>query len=233
VPETIPPEPAIDTGAQAVATVPAEQPFPAFLDGFELTEGLHRLRGNEALYRKLLLSFATKYTQRAGDIRQALDGHDYHRAHGLIHDIKGLAGNLAALRLQAAAAELERLVKHADETAPPTPESLDSAFTAFERLLVQALGAARTLEPVESEPGAAPSGEPARAMPPDLAKEAAGRLREAAEMGDVSGLAAVAEEMASRCADFAVYRSRIIQLADDFDFDGILALADDLEKAPG
>jgi two-component system sensor histidine kinase/response regulator len=233
VPETIPPEPAIDAGAQAVATVPAEQPFPAFLDGFELTEGLHRLRGNEALYRKLLLSFATKYTQRAGDIRQALDGHDYHRAHGLIHDIKGLAGNLAALRLQAAAAELERLVKHADETAPPTPESLDSAFTAFERLLVQALGAARTLEPVESEPGAAPSGEPARAMPPDLAKEAAGRLREAAEMGDVSGLAAVAEEMASRCADFAVYRSRIIQLADDFDFDGILALADDLEKAPG
>jgi hypothetical protein len=51
-------------------------------------------------------------------------------------------------------------------------------------------------------------------------------------MGDVSGLAAIAEEMASRCKDFVPYRSRIAQLADDFDFYGILALANDLEKAP-
>ena len=65
-----------------------------------------------------------------------------------------------------------------------------------------------------------------------MAREAAGRLREAAEMGDVSGLTAIAEEMASRCKDFVPYQSRIAQLADDFDFDGILALANDLEKAP-
>jgi two-component system, sensor histidine kinase and response regulator len=232
-PETIPPEPAVVAGQQSVATASAEQPFPAFLEGFELAEGLHRLRGNEALYRKLLLSFATKYTQRAGDIRQALDAGDYHQAHGLIHDIKGLAGNLAALQLQVAAAELEKLVKHVDEKTPPAPEILNRTFTAFETLLDQALRAARTLEPLESEPGAAPAAEPAPGMPPDLAREAAGRLREAAEMGDVSGLAAIAEEMVSRCKDFAPYRSRVIQLADDFDFDGVLALANDLEKAPG
>ncbi len=89
---------------------------------------MQRLRGNEALYRKLLLSFATKYTRMADDIRHALDARDYHQAHGLIHDIKGLAGNLAALQLQAAAAELEKLVKHADDKDPPSPEALEHAL---------------------------------------------------------------------------------------------------------
>jgi two-component system, sensor histidine kinase and response regulator len=51
-------------------------------------------------------------------------------------------------------------------------------------------------------------------------------------MGDVSSLAGIADEMASRCKDFAPYQSRIAQLADDFDFDGILALANDLERIP-
>ena len=49
-------------------------------------------------------------------------------------------------------------------------------------------------------------------------------------MGDVSGLTAIAEEMASRSRAFAPYLGRIAQLADDFDFEGILGLADDLEK---
>jgi hypothetical protein len=70
-------------------------------------------------------------------------------------------------------------------------------------------------------------------VPPDLAREAASRLREAAEMGDVSGLTNIAEEMASRCEGFAPYQGKIAQLADDFDFDGILALTKELEKPPG
>jgi PAS domain S-box-containing protein len=228
--ETIPREPASEANRPTVAASTAEQPFPASLDGFELAQGLHRLRGNEALYKKLLLGFAAKYTKTARDIRHALDAGDYHEAHGLIHDVKGLAGNLAALRLQAAAGDLERLVKHSDEKAPPSPEILSAIFTTFETLLDQALRSAQSLELPPAEPCAPPSEVPAGEVPPDLAGEAASRLREAAEMGDVSGLAAIAEEMTSRCEGFAPYRSRIAQLADDFDFEGILALADDLEN---
>ncbi|HBD07359.1 MAG TPA: two-component system sensor protein, partial [Syntrophobacteraceae bacterium] len=84
--QSLPPKPeAVEiTPAVDISTVPP--PFPVTLEGFELADGLRRLRGNEALYRKLLLSFATKYTQRAADIRHALDARDFHQAHGLIHD---------------------------------------------------------------------------------------------------------------------------------------------------
>ncbi len=58
-------------------------------------------------------------------------------------------------------------------------------------------------------------------------------MREAAEMGDASGLTAIAEEMASRSKNFAPYQRRIAQLTDDFDFEGILGLANDLEEMPG
>jgi two-component system, sensor histidine kinase and response regulator len=210
--------------------IPAEAPpFPDALDEFVLMDGLKRLQGNKALYRKLLTGFAVRYTQTADDIRQALDTGDYRNAHQMLHDIKGLAGNLAALHLQAAAAELEKLIKHADETNPPLPDAVASAFLLFETRMDRALRSAQSLESLTAERSPAPSAEPTGQLPSDLAAEAAGRLREAAEMGDVSGLKAIAEEMASRSKDFAPYQSRIFQLADDFDFEGILQLASDLE----
>jgi hypothetical protein len=46
----------------------------------------------------------------------------------------------------------------------------------------------------------------------------------------VSELEAIAEEMASRSKDFTPYASRIVELTNDFDFEGIIALADDIEK---
>ena len=122
-------------GRRRCRATTAAPPFPASLDGFDLKEGLQRLRGNQALYRKLLVSFATKYTTRAGDIRSALDAGDFATANGLVHDLKGLAGNLSALQLQAAAAELEKLVKYVGEKGPPDPARLKEAFAALEARL--------------------------------------------------------------------------------------------------
>ena len=216
------------------APTPAEAPpFPDALEGFDLMAGLNRLQGNKALYRKLLTGFAARYMQTAGDIRQALETRDYPKAHGMIHDIKGLAGNLAALPLQAAAAELEKLIKHADEKNPPPADALNEAFVAFETRMDQALRSAHVLASLEAEPTPAPKVESKGDLPPDLARDAAGKLREAAEMGDVSALTAIAEEMTSRSKSFASYQIRIAQLTDDFDFEGILALANDLEIMPG
>ncbi len=148
---------------------PAAQPFPASLDGYDLTAGLRRLQGNEALYRKLLLSFADKYASAAGDLRQLLDGGDYDKAHRLIHDIKGLAGNLAADRLQIATAELEKLVKPANAGNPPDPEALAGARSAFEGLLSQALTSARSLLPSSSTSGQEmPTAQPLSADPARL-----------------------------------------------------------------
>jgi two-component system, sensor histidine kinase and response regulator len=229
-PDAIVPKIAPEVHGDSVPASPEALPLPDSLDGFDISEGLKRLRGNTALYRKLLVSFATRYTQTAGDIRQLLDIRDYDKAHGLVHDVKGLAGNLAATELQAAAAELEKLVKHADPKNPPSPETNDKTFAPFEFQLARALRSAQSLASAEIKSVTEQPSESAVALPTELAKEAAVRLREAAEMGDVSGLTAIAEEMTSRSVNFAQYQGRIAQLADDIDFDGILELANDLEK---
>jgi PAS domain S-box-containing protein len=215
-------------------SMPAEDPpFPDSLDGFDLGDGLLRLQGNKALYRKLLINFAKNYKRKVDEIGHALDARDYAKAHGMIHDIKGLAGNLAALQLQAAAGEMEKLIKHADKENPPLPDALTQAFAIFETRMNEALSSGQGLESRSDKPGPVSSPQSMGALPPDLAKEAAKRLREAAEMGDVAGLTAIAREMASRSKDFEPYQSQIARLTDDFNFEGVIGLADDLEKIQG
>ena len=86
--------------------------LPMSLAGFDLAQGLLRLRGNQKLYKKLLVDFAASYSQAATDIRKRLDDKNLVQAHQLVHNLKGLAGNLAATDLLASAVELERLIKN-------------------------------------------------------------------------------------------------------------------------
>jgi CheY-like chemotaxis protein len=206
-----------------------ETELPDRLPEFDIQEGLQRLVGNRALYRKLLVNFATQYRDAAVTIRQALDAGDYTQAHGLVHAVKGVAGNLSAKDLQSQAAGLEKSVKHVDPAHPPTGAELDAAFEPFQAALERALAAVEPLvpaAPASPAPGPEADGE----LPPALAREAAARLREAAELGDVSGLAAVCDDLAAKSPAFAPYKAKVAQLADDFDFDGVLRLAEELER---
>jgi PAS domain S-box-containing protein len=217
------------TGPQVKKPAPPEQTLPDALPEFDLAEGLQRLMGNRALYRKLLVNFATQYANAAADIRSALDAGDFGHAHGLVHAIKGVAGNLAAKDLLAQSVPLEKLVKHADPTHPPTAGDLNPVYQGFREALGRALEAVRSLMPVAVTPGA--SAETAAGdLPPPVAKEAATRLREAAEVGDVSGLAAICSELTAKSEAFAPYAAKVARLADDFDFDGVLKLTEALEK---
>jgi CheY-like chemotaxis protein len=208
---------------------PSDQTLPEVLAEFDLAEGLQRLMGNRALYRKLLVNFATQYATAAADIRSALDAADFDHAHGLVHAIKGVAGNLAAKDLQAQSVPLEKLVKHADPANPPPAGEVNPAYQAFREALIRALDAVRSLMPAAVTP-AAPAETAAGALPPPVAKEAATRLREAAELGDVSGLAAICSELTAKSEAFSPYAARVARLADDFDFDGVLKLTEALEK---
>ena len=67
-------------------------------------------------------------------------------------------------------------------------------------------------------------------MQPVLDKEAAARLKEAAEMGDVTELMTIAAEFSARSNQFAACKDRIVELADDFDFDGIEEIVKQLEN---
>jgi CheY-like chemotaxis protein len=133
---------------------PREETLPPSLPGFDLEAGLERLMGNKGLYRKLLLDFGSNYTGVAGDIRKTLDSGDFKQAHSLVHNLKGLAGNLAAVDLQAAAVAMEKLVK--GESGGPVPvEPLNQKFGDLENAVARALAAVQTLgAPADPQPAA-------------------------------------------------------------------------------
>ncbi|MDJ0830587.1 MAG: transporter substrate-binding domain-containing protein [Desulfobacterales bacterium] len=210
-------------------TVAVEDELPKHLEGFDLADGLKRLQGNHKLYRKLLLSFAKDYQAAANEIRQALDADDFDQAHSLVHNIKGLAGNLAATELLPAAMNLEKLVKEVDQKAPSTKE-LDLKFSELENALNQALESAHSLgAPAEENVCKLSDGQLA-AIPPESARDIAKRIRDAAEMGDVMAIGAIAEEIKALSDSCVPVSNRLIQMADDFDLDAIQKLADDLDS---
>jgi CheY-like chemotaxis protein/HPt (histidine-containing phosphotransfer) domain-containing protein len=203
--------------------------LPDSLPGFDLAEGLDRLQGNQKLYRKLLLDFGAKYTMTAAEIRDALDSGDFDQAHSLIHNIKGLAGNLAATGLQAAAIEMEKLVKGGQKESA-SQKQLDQKFVELEKSIDQALKAVKTLGPEPAEAPEQSSADKMAAIPPEVAREAADRIKEPAELGDVTQIKSIAAELKSKSDAFAPFSDKIIQLADDFDFEGISRLVGALEK---
>ena len=207
--------------------VQADNELPASLPGFDLADGLRRLQGNKTLYRKLLLNFGSEYNAVANDIRKALDKKDFDQTHSLVHNLKGLAGNLAATDLQSAALNLEKLVKGVEQQTPPSNE-LNLKFTDLENALNQALESAKRLGASAEEPVCELSDDEMAAIPSELAQDIAKRIRDAAEMGDVMTLNAVAEEIKNHSEACEPLSKQILQLAEDFDLDGIQQLADAL-----
>jgi len=106
---------------------------------------------------------------------------------------------------------------------------LNRAYDAFHEALDRALDAAGALVPAAAGPET-PATAAAEPLAPALAKEASTRLREAAELGDVSGLAAICSELSVLSEAFVPYAVRVARLAEDFDFDGILKLVDELNN---
>jgi CheY-like chemotaxis protein/HPt (histidine-containing phosphotransfer) domain-containing protein len=207
---------------------PDEEQLPESLPGFDLSAGLKRLRGNKRLYRKLLLDFGAKYTQVAAEIRETLDAEDLKQAHSLIHNLKGLAGNLSATDLQAAAVEMEKLVKGEQKRTPSTKQ-LNKKFTELENATNQALESVLTLGVSIEGNISKLSEEEISDIPAELAQDIAKRIRDAAEMGDVTTLNAIAEEIKTHSDACVPLSKQIIQMAEDFDLDGIQKLAGALD----
>ncbi len=222
-----------DTMAEPTGRMPTaltEDSLPQALLGFDLAAGLQRLQGNRRLYKKLLLNFTYNYDRVAADIRKALDADDMDHAHSLVHSLKGVAGNLAATELHAATIEMEKLIKQSKNRQLPARDELDSKFNQLEQEIMRALESIRTLGPAEIQPAAELSEDAVTLLPSDVAQDAAKRIREAGDMGDVTQLKYVAEELTSHTQSFAPIGNKIKQLAEEFDFDAIKQLADKLEK---
>ena len=61
------------------------------------------------------------------------------------------------------------------------------------------------------------------------AKKAADRIRKEAEMGEVGRIKTIAEDFKTRSEAFGSIANRSIQMAEDFELEGILKIADELE----
>ena len=67
--------------------------------------------GNKKLFKKLLKAFSTEFSDAVEEIRKALNDQDMELAHRLVHTLKGVAGNIATIDVQAAAQELNVAIK--------------------------------------------------------------------------------------------------------------------------
>jgi CheY-like chemotaxis protein len=210
----------LDAPPEPDQAVPEEDELPESLPGFDLAAGLSRLMGNKRLYHKLLVDFGTKYTETASEIREALATNDFEQAHSLIHNLKGLAGNLEATNLQAAAVEMEKLVK--GQTAKmASDKELNQKFTELKNALGHALNAVQVLGSTVEKKDIETSIDASTSVPPELVKKVIDRIKGAADMGDVMQIKLIAEELMSESDVGAPFCDKLVQLAEDFDFDGI------------
>jgi HPt (histidine-containing phosphotransfer) domain-containing protein len=87
------------------------------ISGLDTKDGLARVAGNRKLYLKLLRQLIEQQGSAIGQISSALVIGDNALAERLAHTLKGVAGNIGAKPVQAAAGVLEKLIR---ERAAPT-----------------------------------------------------------------------------------------------------------------
>jgi CheY-like chemotaxis protein len=231
LPET---EDKISTGLENQDSSPKPAPstaaddLPAFLPGFDLEAGLKRLQGNRGLYRKLLLDFARNYSQASKDIHNALTAGDINQVHSMVHNIKGLAGNLSANRLLEAATEMDSEVKTVLSSEKQVPGQLDSKFAALKTAIEEALTACRALDQSNGESSDRSDNKFVVSLPRELAQRTAAQMHDAADLGDINGLKKIAGELQSISNSYGGISEEILRLAEDFDFDGVHRFADEL-----
>jgi HPt (histidine-containing phosphotransfer) domain-containing protein len=178
---------------------------------------------------KLLTNFATDYGEVTNEIREALDSEDFEHAHSLVHNLKGLAGNLSATDLQAAAVNMEKLVKGVDKKAPPSKQ-LSLRLSQLEAALSQAIESVQNLGVSAEKNICKLTDKEITAIPAEFAQDIAKRIRDAAEMGDVMTLNAIAAEIKTHSDSCIPLSKQIVQMAEDFDLDGIKKLAEALDE---
>jgi two-component system sensor histidine kinase/response regulator len=144
------------------------------VDGLDARDGLSRVGGNRALYRKLLRQFVDAHGSAIVETGDALTAGDIARAERIAHSLKGVAGNIGAIRVQAAAARLERRIRD----RAPAPE-VDAARGAAGEELDLLVALLRTALSRTTDPPSVPSTfVPASSAPHSAAQcsDAAARL---------------------------------------------------------
>ncbi|HEV2678409.1 MAG TPA: ATP-binding protein [Aliidongia sp.] len=144
-------------------TAPTEIMLMEDQPGIDVPAALARLGGNRKLLARLLAEFGKSQADAVAAIRSALGHGAVEEALRHAHTLKGVAGNLSAVRLAAAAAAVETGIRGGDAAA------LDPALAMLDDAMAEVVGglgsAAEVAAPAVPTPtAAAPAGELPRLM---------------------------------------------------------------------
>ncbi len=109
-----------------------EEEFPD-LPGLDTAAAIARLGGDQEAYALLLKKFCHHHAHTDQEIREALHVGDVELARRLAHTIKGVAGNIGADQLYAAAKDLETTLKQ--ETSQAWTDTLDEMSRILEHIV--------------------------------------------------------------------------------------------------
>jgi signal transduction histidine kinase/DNA-binding response OmpR family regulator/HPt (histidine-containing phosphotransfer) domain-containing protein len=128
------------------------------VEGLDTAAGLRRVAGNQPLYERLLWQFLDGHADAARQVGESLERGDRATAERLAHTVKGVAANLAAAPVQAAAGALEKAIR--DRAKPAKVETLRAKLAeALDRLsaALRPVLAARGAEPAPTRRADAPA----------------------------------------------------------------------------
>jgi len=192
----------------AVQTAATTDDLPVELPGIDQADGLRRVGGNRALYRRLLLRFAGSEADAVERVRAALMAGDRAAAVRHAHTLKGVSANLGIGGVRTVAANLEAALQAGGEG------DLLAVATALAPVLAR-------LRPMLAAVASQAAADPAAAL--------------AAHAGDLAKLRALlaaddtaAVELAERLAQATGHPgiAEVHRLAGDFDLPGALARLD-------
>ncbi len=192
-------------------------PLPP-LPGIDANAGLARIRGNRGLYRRLLQRFRDTHRGFAEEFRQARAGGDPDAPMRVAHTLKGVAGNIGAEGVRAAAQALETACR---EQAPA--ETVERLADAVAAALAPALAGLASLDH---------AGSVATAADPVAVRGLLASLRELLERDDTDAVEVIdaLEPMLRKTAQ-AYEVTRLARAVAEYDFDSALRALDTLEAA--
>ena len=210
--------PASATQPDAALDNPTPSIFPA-LPGLDTAAGLATVMGNVTLYTSQLRRFEDTYRNFAGVFASALaeaaSGADAGAPERAAHTLRGVAGNLGAVDVQRASADLERACKVA---APPADIQalLNTCLQALQPVLDGLQNFAAQNAPVVQEASelALSAADSARVAP------LLARLTRQLQEGDPDASDTLAELLPLvQSTTLQTHVKRVARLVDDFDFE--------------
>ncbi|MCU7958717.1 MAG: response regulator [gamma proteobacterium symbiont of Bathyaustriella thionipta] len=186
--------------------------FPTILPGFDLAQARERCVDDAGLFCRLVSEFSISGLENTQRLLQALKQDERQQSLALAHEIKGVAGNLAATQLYALASEMETSLRsgHSQQGLLPLAQQMQSEMERIVESVEQFIDCDADLESMDDASLVFP-------LAPALLVDFAARLASACDEGDITALESLIAELPQ---DSALYR-KLRELLMRFDFSSI------------